>query len=381
MKKFYLILAAACVALVGCNKSEVVDSSAPAKVNFKVMASATTKVANPEYTGTDFLVSDGMGGYNQAPSDIRIYGAMKDKIGSVVTGDVFGTYSSLTYNAGAWEPDDPIYIPLGDMQYDFLSLAFAGNDPLNGFSHYSVTNVAADMSSRVEVDVNSDDHNSGYQHDMMWATANGIKGADGSATPDRNVAVLHYRHAFAAIIFNFSFGDVHPLIAGGTVPFKINSIGLGHVAAGAFVSDLYQSGDFIVDNHLHTPVAYWDNLALGTGLIDEDADNASALNTLCSRVLGFGNGMAASMTGTVDDLYQAGHTLLVPEQEKTNFVIEYQFGANSPQLLEVNSPRGTWEMGKVYIYNVHITNVGLVEFELDVQEYVQGVDSPFEVVY
>ena len=381
MKKFYLILAAACVALVGCNKSEVVDSSAPAKVSFKVVAYPTTKADNPEYTGTDLLVDDGMGNYSQATSEIRVYGAMKDKIGSVVTADVFDTYTNLTYSGGAWVPDEPIYIPLGDMQYDFLSLAFAGVDASTGFTHYTVTNDASDMSANVRVAVNSDDHDSGYQHDLMWATANGIKGADGSTTPDRNVAVLHYRHAFAGLIFNVSFGSVHDLVADGTVPFQINSIRLGHMAAGSFVSDLYQSGDFHVDNHLHTPIAYWDNLALGEGLIDEQVNSVSALNTAGDYCLDFGSNMRTSLTGAEDDLYQAGHTLLVPEQEKTNFVIEYQFGGNAPQFIEVNSPRGTWEMGKVYIYNVHITNVGLVEFDLDVQEYVQGVDSPFQVVY
>lgn len=58
--------------------------------------------------------------------------------------------------------------------------------------------------------------------------------------------------------------------------------------------------------------------------------------------------------GTTPEYAQLGETLMIPQQEKVNFVIKYTLNGKT-MYFKYNDLRGVWESGKKYIYNLDIT--------------------------
>ena len=140
------------------------------------------------------------------------------------------------------------------------------------------------------------------------------------------------------------------------------------------VVTLYSIGDLTIDNSNNKLEAKWSNL-------DKKADNAklkgdelSKLNPTASAVLN----PTSIGTPTANTWYQLGSEMLVPVQPKPNFSIYYKMNGKY-YLYEVNAPRGTWEMGKKYIYNITI-NFTSVSFDCDVQEWELGGVHDLDII-
>lgn len=72
--------------------------------------------------------------------------------------------------------------------------------------------------------------------------------------------------------------------------------------------------------------------------------------------------------------YQLGDILLIPEQDKVNFTIEYEVGGKT-MFYTFNDVRGVWEKGKKYMYNLDLTLNEIVITE-NVVDYVAAPATP-----
>lgn len=150
-------------------------------------------------------------------------------------------------------------------------------------------------------------------------------------------------------------------------------------------------GSFLIDNSLNTPVVGWQFPKLsetstwtnlrdysdGLGKYEEggyavlsnkeiSSDFNSYASTLASETDLIDSGMS------VDTYYQAAGQL-IPEQKIVNPWIYFTIN-NKPYLTEVNLPKGVWQAGHVYTYNLTLSFKG-PKFDVVVEDYA----SPFEV--
>ena len=136
-------------------------------------------------------------------------------------------------------------------------------------------------------------------------------------------------------------------------------------------------GTFTVNNEKVELEAAWsalsskkDNYVMPNFVLDGDAIDAgavvSAANSGISEKAAYTLPIASSA-----NFAQLGETLLIPQQEKLNFVIEYVSGGNT-MYYRPNNVRGIWEMGKKYIYNLDI-DVAEIEITESVADYVLPV--------
>ncbi len=404
MKKTVIILSAAVLALVACNKSMDVNTpEAPIanEMSFKVMSAGSTKAG--ELTGISMPNTYGIyaaatqksaagiienASYFASPFE-QLFGTTEADPSGINTSAAAadsrqwhaGTYAASTFTPAA------IYWPMGNVKMDFLAYAIPMADHKEtGLSTgvWSATwdNPTVDVASQftfndVDTYVN--------QIDVLYAAANNQTNlANGGAS---HSTVMAFKHAQALLIFNVKVNDE---IDGDLTINDIEFINDDRMAAlqleqydgtdpGALADGevtLKTVGTFSVNNQRNDLIASWSDLS-------SDADNyrmpvsaIAAPSNSNNVVLGQTADDAIQQYGAAiayvagDEYAQLGETLLIPEQEKVNFVIKYTMGGRT-MYYKYNDLRGVWEKGKKYIYNLDI-NLNEIVITESVADFVDA---------
>ena len=407
MKKTVIILSAAVLALVACNKSMDVntpDAPIANEMSFKVMSAGATKAG--ELTGISM------------PNTYGIYAAATQKSAAGIIENasyfaspyeqLFGTTEadpsgintaaavadSRQWHAGSYSGDPSpaftpaaIYWPMGNVKMDFLAYAIPMADHENtGLSTgvWSATwdNPTVDVASQFTF---NDVDTYANQIDVLYAAANNQTNlANGGSS---HSTVMAFKHAQALLIFNVK---VNSEIDGDLTINDIEFINDARMAdlqleqydgtdPGALADGevtLKTVGTFSVNNQRNDLIASWSDLS-------SDADNyrmpvsaIAAPSNSNNVVLGQTADDAIQQYGAAiayvanDEYAQLGETLLIPEQEKVNFVIKYTMG-DRIMYYKYNDLRGVWEKGKKYIYNLDI-NLNEIVITESVADFVDA---------
>lgn len=400
MKKSFMILGAAALALVACNKSEVIVNETPGEMSFKAISSVTTKGA--ELTGT---VMPNTYGIYTAATQKNANGVIENPSFFSGTEQLFATTEANPTATTLWHASpNPIYWPIGGVKMDFLAYAMPKTD------HNAIANsdaAAADWTAfwnNASTDVATKVSFNGVdtyanQVDMLYSYANeqtsAANGATPGATSSTKSTAMTFKHAQALLIFNVKVNAADQI--------KIKEIGYytedrvkamrddqvsvagGEAPALAELTDadvtLKTVGTFTVDNSRNNLVAEWSALAA-------KKDNAKMPEYTAATPAVSASNITADVTATqkydvaipvvADGKYaQLGETLLIPEQPKKNFTITYTIGDNT-FFHTFNDLRGNWEKGKKYIYNIdfQLNEIAITENVID---FVDGEVDPISL--
>lgn len=298
MKKSLIFVGMAALVLGACHKVDIVVTETPQEIGFKAISANATK-AN-ELVGT--LLT----------KDYSIYASatQKNTAGTIEnpaffvdqqfqTADAAVTASS-EYRAWNGTAAAPIYWPVGGVTIDFLAYAV----PTAVYKAGTVKGVwsnTTDIASGVSFTWNTSDN----QVDLLYA-------ANNAATREKGNVNMSFKHAQALLAFQAKTGVADAI--------TIKSITVNGVKV---------YGTFTVDNSRNELVASW-------------SDFGEAID----------RPITSSTCDLTDKYAMVGETLLVPQQPKCNFTIEYTMGNSKPMKYTYNETRGTWEMGKKYIYQL-----------------------------
>lgn len=310
MKKNLAILGVAVLALASCAKTQVISTESPTPIAFKSVVSSSVK-ADAQLEGT--VLGDDYAMYVSATQ----YKAD----GSIETPAYFKDAEFLpaaTPVAAATEyhANPQLYWPIGNAVMDFI--AYALPQAKHGTPLATYNNEATNVASKITF-ANWDTY--ANQVDLLYAVKNDATTVTNAGAQTVN---FEFKHAQALLVFQAQTNLANVI--------TINSITM---------PGLKVNGDFVIDNSKNVLDAYWDNLA-AVATKDVVAPGADPTADNLGEAL-------ASAT-----YVQIGSSLLLPEQPRINFTINYTIGANTMEYT-VNLPRGYWEMGKKYIYQLDIT--------------------------
>ncbi len=314
MKKIYLSVLAAAVAVTACDKSEIinVENGKQQEIAFSPISMPATKAPN---ASTAF------------PNDNVIYVSAsnnKTKFFEAKTFKKDGTvWKNYDTGAGAFSP---IYWPLGGTgSFDFL----AYSTTLAATAVWGDGNALTDDDVAGNVTITYPENYAlpapgikATQDDLLYAT---------TSSSSRSTALpIDFKHALAWVNF----------MVKSNIPVNITKIELVNV---------YTDGKFTIDQTQNTPVTSWD-------FTDATASDKAILNYVDETTLNTIAGVDIDgTTKLVNTDYGFGDMgILVPAQPIPNFKITYDLGSGALEYI-VNQPRGTWENGKKYTYKIAIT--------------------------
>jgi hypothetical protein len=341
MKKSLFFVCIATLGLSACYKAETVVTEQPQEIGFKAISSNATK-ADAQLEGTVLNTT----------YSIYASATQKNPAGVIENAAFFvdqrfwtdndPVTASSQYRAWGTDAAAPIYWPVGGVSIDFLAYAMPtkkhvvpGTSVENGAPVAAYEKQATDAASEVAF---KDWDTYANQVDLLYAANNAAKSSTSGA---ENYVKLSFKHAQALLVFQAKVNTANAV--------TINSI---------TINGLKVKGTFTVDNSRNDLVASWSNLEAVTGEnviaagADPDDDNLKEA--------------IAATTGYA----QIGSTLLIPEQPRLNFTINYTMGGKDMNYT-YNEARGTWEMGKKYIYKLDMTLSEIILTE-DVQDFVDA---------
>ena len=426
MKKTILFLAAAAVALVACNKTEFTgpeSDNGEAPVRFRVAVSNLTKL-NGVFQGTNLPETENIpivssihraDGTTIAPKAgyeylkyLDSYWYLADNSGNISFVlplgdsrlDVLATYSYLEgkHNA-SMSAAEPVFSVNGGLEDPYLSAYESGWSNLNDAiwtPFYADKDNYANKVYYVNVDTPA------YNYDLMFGSANDIKKGE--------TKELVLQHAMAAVYFNMSIANNLPNQVGIDPPLFINPgdpssdfykalVDVSTYERGenitnnkydSYLIDYYFDyltlktvGTFVIDNSKNNLEAYWylgnwsklsnwdtyyDSINHGQGFsylgnfIEENSINSGK----DKREIDMSSGYIDNYFSDPDVYYQVC-SQLIPEQPVVNPWLRYWIGGKI-YLTEINLPRGTWQRGHAYIYNLKLNFDG-VKFTVTVDDY------------
>lgn len=310
MKKSILFLCIAALGLSACFKVETVTTEQPQEIGFKAVSSNVTK-ADSQLEGT--LLN----------KDYSIYASatQKNPEGTIENPAFFTDQQFQTEDATvsasskyrAWDgaKAKPIYWPIGGGIIDFLAYA------LPTASHGTPAATYAKETTDVASIVTFEDWDTyTNQVDLLYAVNNGKT----SATDVK----LSFNHAQALLVFQVKVNTADII--------TINSVQ---------IDGLLTKGTFTVDNSRNNLAASWSELV-------NEGNEAIPAGAVTDK-----DNLGEAVTSTAE-FSQIGSSLLVPEQPRLNFTISYLMGGKTMKYT-YNEARGTWEMGKKYIYKLDMT--------------------------
>ena len=354
MKRSFLIFGAAALALVACNKTEVVVNETPQEIGFKSIASAPTKAG--ELNGTTF---DGKGYVIYASA------SQSSKDGVLENGEFFKDQPFKDIAAPKWQHvaeetsmvADPIYWPIGGAKMDYLAYALPIGEKANiPAPAFNATVVAQDFTV-----TDWDTYDS--QVDLLYSAANSQTSAANGVASD--YVKMTFQHAQALLIFNVKINEA------AKNQLTVNNISFVEDPKAATVKGtLRTKGTFTVDNTHNKLAAAWT-------LDEPGSDYTMPMDPVSAKsecnlgtVEGVENyGTALSKTAFA----QLGETLLVPTQARQDFTINYTVGGKTMDYTFAVT-RGSWDAGKKYIYNLDFTvnEIIITESVVDFEENTEN---------
>ena len=236
--------------------------------------------------------------------------------------------------------------------------------------------------------------------DFLWATSNGNH-ADG------NDVVLHFRHAQALLIFNIKFLSTSTRTVIDDIVFwdqsAVQKAADRQPVDSVAATIIGNTGTFVLDNTKNEPGADWKNVRYerhANAIAATSSHNGSMHKHTNSPLADSGispanlSGIAMRLPYSWDaanpaftsadvDItkkYQLGETILVPQQERQNFTVFYHYDdEKEPRVTGAplrcthhytyNTPRGWWEMGYKYIYEIEVPESGYINVRVYVEPW------------
>lgn len=355
MKRSFLIFGAAALALIACNKTEVVTNETPQEIGFKAVSSAPTKAG--ELNGTTF---DG--------KNYVIYAAASQysKDAVLENGVFFNDEAFKDIEAPKWQhvtsedatEASPIYWPIGGAKMDYLAYALPiGKKATIPAPAFNATIAAQDFTV-----TNWDTYNT--QVDLLYSSANTQTSAANGVGSD--YVKMTFKHAQALLIFNVKVND------DAKNALTINNISfVEDPKASPVKGTLKTTGTFKVDNSHNNLVAQWTLAEPGSDYKMPMSPISAASPCNLSTISAVENyGTALSNT----DYAQLGETLLIPTQTRQDFTINYTVGEKTMDFTYAVT-RGSWDAGKKYIYNLDLTihEIIITEEVVDFDENAEDI--------
>lgn len=332
MKKSLFFACIATLGLSACFKAETVVTEQPQEIGFKAISSNATK-ADAQLEGTVLNTT----------YSIYASATQKNPAGVIENAAFFVNQRFWTDNDPvtassqyrAWGPNAaaPIYWPVGGVSIDFL--AYAMPTEKYGTPAATYANATTDVASVVAFE---DWNTYENQVDLLYAANNAAKSSTSGA---ENYVKLSFKHAQALLVFQAKVNTANAV--------TINSI---------TINGLKVKGTFTVDNSRNDLVASW-----------SDLEAVADKNVIAAGANSGADNLGEAIVSTTE-YAQIGSTLLVPEQPRLNFTINYTMGGKTMDYT-YNEARGTWEMGKKYIYKLDMTLSEIILTE-DVQDFVDA---------
>ncbi len=309
MKKS-LILGVAVLALAACAKTQVISTESPTPIAFKAVVSNAVK-ADAQLEGTS--LGDGYAMYVSA-TQYKADGVVETA--AYFTDAEFLPAATPVDASTLYHANPQLYWPIGNAIMDFVAYAM----PSAAHGAPAATYPAAP--NPVASIVSFDNWNTyDTQVDLLYDVKNDATTVTNAGAQTVNFS---FKHAQALLVFQAKVNTADKI--------TINKI---------TIPDLKVEGDFIIDNTKNTLNAHWDNLAVvATKDVVAPGATPGADN--------LGEALASA------SYVQVGSSLLIPQQPRINFTINYTISGNTMEYT-VNLPRGNWEMGKKYIYQLDIT--------------------------
>jgi hypothetical protein len=311
MKKIYLSVLAAAVAVTACDKSETinVENGKQQEVAFSPVNQPATKA--PIETAA-------------FPDDNTIYVSASNNKAKFFEAKTFkksgAVWKNYDESATAFSP---IYWPLGGTgSFDFL----AYSTTLAATAVWGDGGVPNDVAGKVVITYPDNYGTAGVtkktQDDLLYAT---------TSSSSRSTALpIDFKHALAWVNFKVK----------SNINVNIKSIELVNV---------FTEGTFTIDQTSNTPQTSWTAGAKGDKAILSYTDE-STLNVVASFNI---DGSAGHEPGSDHAFGDMG--ILLPAQPIPNFKITYSLDGATDLVYVCNNVRGTWENGKKYTYKIDIT--------------------------
>ena len=311
MKKSLILLGAAILALVSCAKTQVISTGSSSPIAFKAVVNNAVK-ADAQLEGIN--LGDDYAMYVSA-AQYKADGTIETP--AYFTDAEFLPAATPVAPETQYHANPQLYWPIGNAILDFV--AYAMPTAAHGVAPVAAFPAATEPVASMVTFAGWNTYDN--QVDLLYAVKNGATTATNAGAQTVNFA---FKHAQALLVFQAKVND--PGI------ITINSI---------TIPELKVNGDFVIDNTKNSLNPHWENLAavatkdvVAPGA-DPAADNLSEALTSATYV-------------------QIGSSLLIPQQPRINFTINYTISGNTMEYT-VNLPRGNWEMGKKYIYQLDIT--------------------------
>ena len=332
MKKSLILLGAAILALVSCAKTQVISTGSPSPIAFKAVVNNAVK-ADAQLEGTN--LGDDYAMYVSA-AQYKADGTIETP--AYFTDAEFLPATTPVVPENQYHANPQLYWPIGNAMMDFI--AYALPQAKHGAPLATYPAVTEPVASMVTfADWNTYDN----QVDLLYAVKNGATTATNAGAQTVNFA---FKHAQALLVFEAKVNT------GNIV--TINSITM---------PNLLVNGNFVIDNTKNVLNAHWENLAAVAtkDVVAQGADPAA-------------DNLEEALTSAT--YVQIGSSLLIPQQPRINFTINYTIGANTMDYT-VNLPRGNWEMGKKYIYQLDITLNEIIATQV-VSDYLDAANLTTE---
>ena len=334
MKKSLILLGAAILALVSCAKTQVISTGSPSPIAFKAVVNNAVK-ADAQLEGTN--LGDDYAMYVSA-AQYKADGTIETP--AYFTDAEFLPATTPVAPETQYHANPQLYWPIGNAMMDFI--AYALPQAKHGAPLATYPAATEPVASMVTfANWNTYDN----QVDLLYAVKNSATTVTNAGAQTVNFS---FKHAQALLVFQAQVNTADKI--------TINSI---------TIPELKVNGDFIIDNTKNNLNAHWENLAAVAtkDVVAPGADPAA-------------DNLGEALTAAA--YAQVGSSLLIPQQPRINFTINYTIGANTMEYT-VNLPRGNWEMGKKYIYQLDITLNEIIATQV-VEDYVANTTTETTVL-
>ena len=294
MKKSLILLGAAILALVSCAKTQVISTGSPSPIAFKAVVNNAVK-ADAQLEGIN--LGDDYAMYVSA-AQYKADGTIETP--AYFTDAEFLPAATPVVPETQYHANPKLYWPIGNAMMDFIAYALPQAKHGAPLATYPA---ATDPVASMITFANWNTYDN--QVDLLYDVKNGATTATNAGAQTVNFA---FKHAQALLVFQAQVND--PGI------ITINKITM---------PELKVNGDFVIDNTKNVLNAHWENLAAvpTKDIVAEGATSAA-------------DNLGEALTSAT--YVQIGSSLLIPQQPRINFTINYSIG-----------------MGKKYIYQLDIT--------------------------
>ena len=320
MKKIYLTLCVAALALVSCVKTNDVYTGTPEsrQIAFSPLAQNGTKaISNTNYGYIDGTTFDTSWGMTVSAYDVTN------------TRQLFAP-SEFSYNSSHWSGSQ--YWPLSAVQVNFLAIAHANADNSTGVT-WTVNNTPV---HQVEVVMSDNYPIASAQRDFIYAMGNGAVVQDGNSLQFPDDVGLTFKHTQAYLVFNLKAADA----ASCGITITDVKIKGAHTSGTATIARVNAGTYADASESL-----YWESTGYHT-----DATTLESITAAQSVI----------STALTQEFVEMGHLLVVPNMSAANtfaeggftsFEISYSLGGNA-YTYEYVPVSTKLEAGKKYIYDI-----------------------------